>query len=567
MRILILTHAFNSLTQRLFIELARDGHELSVEFDIHDDITREAVELFRPDLILAPYLKRRIPDDVWTRVICLVVHPGPPGDCGPAALDWAILRGVERWGVTVLQATAEFDAGPVWASTDFPMREARKSSLYLNEATEAAVVAVRAALSRIASGAQAEPTDPSCLHWQPPVPRAQRAIDWSKDPTSLVLRKIRSADGYPGVDDVLLGRRFRLFDACAEDRLAGVPGELVARRDEAVCRATVDGAVWIGQLRAMDAGPGSFKQPATLALGPLVDDLQHSEPAPADAVTRREIRYVERGAVGYLHFEFCNGAMSTAQCRRLLAAYREACARPTRVIVLMGGTDYWSNGMHLHCIEAAASPADASWENINAIDDLAEAILCTDSQWTVAALQGNAGAGGVFLALAADTVLARKGIVLNPHYRNMGNLHGSEFWTYLLPRRVGERAEALMESRLPIGTDEAVALGLVDDHAGPSRQDFVALIERHAHELAGEAEWKARIETKRVQRARDEQLRPLAAYRNDELERMRFNFYGFDPSYHVARHRFVHRTLVAWTPLHLARHRQPSTDDLTVTSQ
>ncbi len=33
---------------------------------------------------------------------------------------------------------------------------------------------------------------------------------------------------------------------------------------------------------------------------------------------------------------------------------------------------------------------------------------------------------------------------------------------------------------------------------------------------------------------------------------MRMNFYGFDPSYHIARHRFVHRTPNAWTPLHLA---------------
>jgi putative two-component system hydrogenase maturation factor HypX/HoxX len=37
---------------------------------------------------------------------------------------------------------------------------------------------------------------------------------------------------------------------------------------------------------------------------------------------------------------------------------------------------------------------------------------------------------------------------------------------------------------------------------------------------------------------------------------MRMNFYGFDPSYHIARHRFVHRTPHAWTPLHLAQHRR-----------
>jgi putative two-component system hydrogenase maturation factor HypX/HoxX len=39
---------------------------------------------------------------------------------------------------------------------------------------------------------------------------------------------------------------------------------------------------------------------------------------------------------------------------------------------------------------------------------------------------------------------------------------------------------------------------------------------------------------------------------------MRRNFYGFDPSYHVARHHFVHRKPMAWTPRHLALHREPN---------
>jgi putative two-component system hydrogenase maturation factor HypX/HoxX len=36
-----------------------------------------------------------------------------------------------------------------------------------------------------------------------------------------------------------------------------------------------------------------------------------------------------------LHFAFYNGAMSTAQCQALRAAYTQALERPTKVIVLM----------------------------------------------------------------------------------------------------------------------------------------------------------------------------------------------------------------------------------------
>ena len=36
---------------------------------------------------------------------------------------------------------------------------------------------------------------------------------------------------------------------------------------------------------------------------------------------------------------------------------------------------------------------------------------------------------------------------------------------------------------------------------------------------------------------------------------MRLNFYGFDPSYHVARYNFIHKAPKSRTPLTLARHR------------
>lgn len=556
MRILLLTHLFNSLTQRLYVELAARGHALSVEFDINDAVTAEAVELYAPDLVLAPFLKRAIPEPVWRRVPCLIVHPGPPGDRGPSALDWAILRGAPRWGVTVLQANAELDGGPVWASADFPMRDARKSSLYRNELTEAALVAVLEALARFERGER--PAAPPPGRWQPLVRQADRRIDWRGDDTATVLRKVRSADGAPGVEDELLGRRYRLFDAHGEPRLRGRPGALLARRHDAICRATADGAVWIGQLLPVEPGRVTFKRPAAPVLGAPAETLPRSEPGPADASDGvAELRYEERGAVGYLHFEFYNGAMNAAQCERLRAAFVAARRRPTRVIVLMGGHDFWSNGLHLHCIEAAASAADESWRNIEAMDDLAREILATESHLTVAALQGNAAAGGVFLALAADSVQARRGIVLNPHYRNMGNLYGSEYWTYLLPRRAGaQSAEAILRGRLPLGVDEAQRLGLVDGSAGPGRADFAAHVARLAEALAAPATFGGRLAEKRERRARDEDEKPLAAYRSEELERMRLNFYGFDPSYHVARFRFVHRTPQAWTPLYLARHRQ-----------
>ncbi len=233
-----------------------------------------------------------------------------------------------------------------------------------------------------------------------------------------------------------------------------------------------------------------------------------------------------------------------------------AKARPTRVIVLMGGPDFWSNGIDLNLIEAAAHPAEESWRNINAMNDLVREIVVTERQLTIAAMQGNAGAGGAFLALAADRVWARDGVILNPHYKGMGNLYGSEYWTYLLPRRVGaDAARTLTQQRLPLAAPEAAKRGLIDAHFGGSVDDFVREARARAHALAADEGFAAQLAAKVARRAADEACRPLSAYRAEELDRMRQNFFGFDPSYHVARHHFVAKVPRSRTPLHLARHR------------
>ena len=42
---------------------------------------------------------------------------------------------------------------------------------------------------------------------------------------------------------------------------------------------------------------------------------------------------------------------------------------------------------------------------------------------------------------------------------------------------------------------------------------------------------------------------------------MKQNFFGFDPSYHVARDHFVRKVPRSRTPLYLARHRTPARPD------
>ena len=564
MRILLLTHAFNGLAQRLHVELSSRGHLVSVEFDIADSVTREAIELFRPDLVIAPFLKRAIPEDVWRRVPCLVVHPGIVGDRGPSALDWALREGEREWGVTLLQANAEMDAGDVWAAETFAMRLAAKSSLYRREVADAAARCVLKAVQHAADPsfrpAPVRPGDPAVRGRARPLMRqADRRIDWEGEDSHTVLARIHAADGFPGVVDEVAGLACRVFGAWREPSppASGASGSILATRDGAILRATRDGAVWISHLKAEGDEP-AIKLPAAQVLRGRLEGVPEwpvALDAPASVGGFRELAYFEQGPVGFLSFDFHNGAMSTAQCQRLASALRAVRRRPARVLVLLGGSEFWSNGIHLGTIEAAPNPADESWENINAIDDVCLEILSFRHKLVVSALRGNGGAGGVFVALAADEVWARDGAILNPHYKNMGNLYGSEYWTYLLPRRVGlEGVQPVMGNRLPIGVGEARRLGLVDKVLEAS--DPLAAATDQALALATADDFAARLAARNARRDADEAEKPLQAYRDAELERMRLNFYGFDPSYHVARHRFMFRTPHSWTPRHLAVHRR-----------
>ncbi|MFQ6229464.1 hydrogenase maturation protein [Nocardia sp. NPDC002869] len=562
MRVLLVASAFNSLTQRVHTELRYRGHEVAVELALGDDLLRARVAAFRPDLIVAPMLTTAVPEDIWTEHPVLIVHPGPKGDRGPSSLDWAISEGASEWGVTVLQAVEEMDAGPIWASVPFPVPACGKSELYRNEMSDAAVAAVLLAVERFGAGDFVpEPLDydrPDVRGRLRPYHSQQyRRIDWTTDSTAEVLRKLRAADSQPGVLDELYGREYFVHGGHHEDRLRGEPGAVIATRDGAICRATVDGAVWLPQLRRRrtPGGPATFKRPAVAALGadlpPATPEVPVSAAAAAVRDTWSEVRYREEGSVGYLEFAYAGGAMSTAQCRRLLAAYREACARPTRALVFGPARDFFSNGIHLHVIESAEDPARESWHNINAMNDLVEAILTTTDKLVISTLPGNAAAGGVMLALAADEVWAREAAVLNPHYRLMG-LYGSEYWTYSLPRRVGAaEAARLTRETLPVGAKAAADLGLVDRVGSGGTAEFAAWVRREAEALADSPELENRLTAKKQLREADEAAKPLAEYRAEELAQMRRNFFEEGEPYHELRRNFVYNVVPPATPAYL----------------
>jgi putative two-component system protein, hydrogenase maturation factor HypX/HoxX len=559
MKILLLCSAFNGLTQRAWLELRAAGHDVTVELAVSEAIVITAVAQFDPDLIICPFLRERVPAEVWTRYRTIIVHPGPKGDRGPSSLDWAISTGESRWGVTALQAVEEMDAGPIWGSRTFPLEpgQLRKSVVYNGPVADAAIELVSEVVTKAADPSfTPEPLDYTNLdvigRLRPAMRASDRQFSWS-DPTDEILRRIRGADGSPGVPTTIGNVPMSVFDVHRGPTLPGRPGTILLRHHGAVLVRTGDGGVWIGQVRTK----GAIKLPATLALAPYlkgVPDALHPLDEPGDPGGRREIRYDRQGEVGVLSFAFYNGAMSTEQCRRLDAALRHATIQPTKVLVIRGG-DVFSNGIHLNLIDADPAPVFEAWRNINAIDDVCRQIITCTSQLVVTSVSGNAGAGGVMLALGADRVFLRDGVVLNPHYQTMG-LYGSEYWTYVLPRRVGDIAAArLTQQCLPISAAHAGRIGLVDKVQPGSPADFEEWVLDRAAQLADSDQYERLLDQKRAARAAAERRKPLEAYRVEELAEMSRDIFDDRNGFADARRAFVTKAKPTSTPARLALHR------------
>ncbi|KAI7944368.1 hypothetical protein MJO28_011896 [Puccinia striiformis f. sp. tritici] len=538
LKILFLCTAHNSLSQRLALVLQERGHHVTIELAISPDLMIEAAKLAGPDLIVCPFLTKKVPAEVYESYLTWIIHPGAPGDAGPSAIDWVLLgddgseadsqealtkistndyvasgQGRSHWGVTVLQAIEEFDAGPIWAWEQFPITldgpsALTKASLYRGPLTTAAVVACLCAIDRLLSVADA-PSFPSIhpglqtqstwatksvttqqeflggkTHTRPLLQPAQRAWNPAVDSAALVSRRLRASDSQPGVQSPLLyGKKLYLYGGIIEENplpfKVARAGEIVAQRDGAVLVMTADGkGIWITHVRRLKPKNQALlpaKLPAMLGLqsvSELASEVDFNAiptwnlsgfvkvPGTFQEVWIEYDNFYGAFKTAYVFSNFYNGAASTLQCQQLLMAIKEVTSQSdVKALVLMGG-DYWNNGIHLGV--CSTDVAQESWKNINAINDCVEALLAARNIVTFAAIRGNAAAGGFALATCCDFVFCVENAVINPHYRAVG-LYGSEYHTLTWYARAGEEnAKNFTRGILPMSAKSALQLGLVD---------------------------------------------------------------------------------------------------------
>ncbi|WP_040701116.1 enoyl-CoA hydratase-related protein [Nocardia vinacea] len=547
-RVLLLCSAENGLTRRAAAALRRAGRVVRTEVVAGSGEMDAAVAPADFDLIICPYLKYAVPEHITSRWTTLTIHPGPVGDRGPHSLDWAITNAEPRWGVTALTAVFEMDAGPVWAFRTFPLpRGFTKSAIYNTVVADAAVECILEASDK-ASDPRYVPVDqtdaPREVRGARPrsaMRQSDRAIDWAGD-AHTIARRINAADGSPGVLTTLHTHPVYVHDAHPGKRIGriGEPGTIVSRAYRRIEIACGTGTLWIGHLGAKTASDGC-KGPATNVLRrigyPILTVPQNT------AATYRDIHYRREGSspIATITIDAYNGAFDTSFCLRLADAIRFAGRQGTDVLVVRGteSNPHWCNGIHLGAIEHADDPAREGWANITAINAVCRALLECTSQVTVAALTGSAGAGGAMLALAADVVVARQRVLLNPHYATLG-LTGSELHTFTLPRRVGsDRARELLTECPSLDTVEAHRANLID-HVGPDRE-FDCWLDDLVREYCRPTVRAAAMRAKYARLNVDLPPGRIDAILTEELAQMSADLFGDRHGFAARRHAFLRK--------------------------
>ncbi len=534
MKILLLISSFNSLSQRVYCELKELNYEVKILLSKDKNLITE-IKTFNPNLIFAPYLKEYVSKEIYENYQTFILHPGVIGDRGNQSLDYAISDEKKQWGVVILKANEELDGGDIYASSNFPMRVATKGSIYRNEICDSSLIALKQLLKNF-KNKEFKPTPQIKNKIHKKLSQENRKINWEKDNSDTIIKKINMSDSYPGVKESFLGLTCYMYGAYKEDSLRAKPKHIVAKRDGAICLGTIDGAVWISHLKQKNR----FKLPATYVLKEKlkgIKELRIPLILENKKLTYHEIYVEKKDEIAYVYFDFHNGAMSSEQAIRLkytVDYLKEEC----KVLVLMGGEEFFSNGIHLNILENSKKQGEDGWSNINAMNDVVKSVLFSENIITVASFSKNAGAGGVFLGLACDYCIGREGIVLNPHYRTMG-LSGSEFHTYTFYKRVErEIADEILDKCIPIGSNKAKRIGLLDEVF--SSKNYKQKLEEFCKQLINdEYSFNTFIDKKNDFLYENEEK--IEKLKEKELKKMYPEFWEEKSSFHKLRNEFVYK--------------------------
>jgi methionyl-tRNA formyltransferase len=179
-------------------------------------------------------------------------HPSLlPRHRGASAINWAIIQGDTRTGLTVFWVDEGIDTGPILLQKEVGIGpDETTGSLYFNALFPMGVEAMVEAVELIRKGeAPRIAQDESKATYEPPCDDAVASVDWKKSSRDLY-NLIRGCDPQPGAYSTLKGKKIRLYAARLYHESTGKPpGEILSIEKGGLRVGAEDGLIEIGKLR------------------------------------------------------------------------------------------------------------------------------------------------------------------------------------------------------------------------------------------------------------------------------------------------------------------------------
>jgi methionyl-tRNA formyltransferase len=229
----------------------------------------------RPDLAILAFVTDIIPEKILNLpslgTICY--HPSLlPKHRGASAINWAIIQGDTRTGLTIFWTDKGIDTGPILLQKEVEIGpDETTGALYFNTLFPMGVEAIVEAVDLIKKGkAPSIPQDHSKATYEPPCDDRVAAIDFTK-PVGEIYNLIRGCDPQPGAYTSFKEKRIRFYDAKKKLLSEGKGiGEIVAIGKGGLEIALPGGIIAVGKLRVdkgEKVGPLEFAQTIGIKVG------------------------------------------------------------------------------------------------------------------------------------------------------------------------------------------------------------------------------------------------------------------------------------------------------------
>ena len=195
-----------------------------------------------PDLGVMAFVTDIVPQSILDcpRLGTIQYHPSLlPRHRGRSAINWAIINGDTRTGITILWPDAGIDTGPILLQKEADISPSDTvGSLYYNKLFPLGVEALMESIDLIYKGeAPRIPQDESQATYERPCREKDAVIDWAQ-PVVKVYNLIRGTNPQPGAITSLHGRKLKIFECeLITQNVSAAPGEIMESSDKGIAVA------------------------------------------------------------------------------------------------------------------------------------------------------------------------------------------------------------------------------------------------------------------------------------------------------------------------------------------